>query len=714
MKTIEFSTEIGGKKLTALFSNLADQTNGSLIIKMGETAVLVTAVMGRTDKGDLDYLPLTVDFEEKFYAAGLLLGGRFIKREGRPSEEAILSGRVVDRTIRPLFDQGIRREIQIVVTVLSIDNENDPDILGIIGASLALHTSDIPWNGPLGAVRVGLSKNKDIIINPTYKERAENILDMVICGKDGKINMIEAEGFEIPEDTIRTVFDAAEKNIQILEAFQKEIREEIGKKKALVSYHSTEENVKLFFNEVLGEEKLKEKLFEHKNTKEIFQGIDKMLTDAIAEKNPSIEKDALFQCVEKHIDSILHKEYLHGKKRVDGRAFDEIRELFVQAGGISDNLHGLGVFFRGGTHVLSVLTLGGPQDSQYIEGMEGSGRKYFMHHYNFPPFSSGEVGRMGGTNRRAVGHGALAEKALKAVIPSPEEFPYTIRLVSESMASNGSTSMGSVCAGSLALLDGGVPIKRPVAGIAMGLVTDGKNYKILTDIQGPEDHHGDMDFKVAGTREGVTAIQMDVKVEGVPSSVLVEALQDAKKARIKILDLIEKEIPSPRKEMKSSAPRVERVFVEEDKIGLVIGPGGKTIRKISEETNTSIEMADGGIAFISGKKEGVAKAKQKIEDLVRVYKEGDQTYGIVTKVFDFGAVVEISPNAEGLVHISELAPFRVQNVTDIVCPGERVPVTIVNVDEKGRLKLSIVRDNPNFAKERGKKDCSEFKNNSEQ
>lgn len=708
MKTQEFSTEIGGKKVTATFSDLADQANSSVILKMGETAVLATAVMGKMERNDIGYFPLTVDYEEKFYAAGLVLGGRFIKREGRPSEEAILAGRAVDRTIRPLFDHTMRREIQVVITILSIDEEHDPDVLSIVAASLALATSDIPWNGPVGAVRIGLSQEGNILVNPTYKEREGGTLDMIVCGKNNNINMIEAGGKEIPEDAMKDVLKTAAKHIQEFEAFQADIVKKIGKEKIPYEAPEIPKEVTSFFEEIIGKEILTKKIFEEPDTKKALAEVQKILSEKIEEGGLEIDKDMLSRYIDELVDEIIHDQALANERRADGRGFDELRNIFTQAGGISENLHGVGIFFRGGTHVLGILTLGGPQDSQYIEGMEIRERKYFMHHYNFPPFSVGETGRMGGFNRRAVGHGALAEKALAAVVPHHDEFPYTIRLVSESMASNGSTSMGSVCAGSLALADGGVPIKSHVAGIAMGLVMKGDTYKVLTDIQGPEDHHGDMDFKVAGTRNGITAIQMDVKIDGIPTPILIEALEKAKNARYQILDAMEKELKGPRESVKESAPVIDKVVLEEDKIGLVIGPGGKTIRKISEDTNTTVEINEDGVAYISGKKEGVKSAKAYIESLTKTYKEGDTAHGKVVKIFDFGAIVELGPNQEGLVHISELAPHRVENVTDVVCPGEIVPVTVTGVDERGRIKLSIVKDNPNFAKERGKKDCTEF------
>lgn len=710
MQTKEYTCEVDGKTITATFSDLADQAHGSVIVKQGNTAVLATAVMSHFEKKDLDYFPLVVDYEEKFYAAGLLLGGRFMKREGRPSEEAILAGRMVDRTIRPLFDHNLRNEVQVVITVLSIDEENDPDVLAILGASLALGTSPIPWSGPVGAVRIGATqKDGALVVNPTYDEREEAHLDVLACGKGGNINMIETQATDASEDEAGKAFDRALEVITKLEDWQNTIIKEIGKEKKTIETKDDTSDIQKLYDEKIGYKKMTDLVFGHGAGKEgintLFEEWREILEEAYPEDTTAVTKG--FHFMHDQIDIALHKEALENNRRPDGRGFDEVRELHAQAGGVSDSLHGVGIFYRGGTHVMSVLTLGGPQDSQLVEGMEFRGKKHFLHHYNFPPFSSGETGRIGGVNRRATGHGALAEKALKAVLPTQKEFPYTMRLVSESMASNGSTSMASVCAGTLALMDGGVPIKRPVAGIAMGLMTDGKTYKVLTDIQGPEDHHGDMDFKVAGTTEGITAIQMDVKVDGIPVSILKEALEDAKKARLHILETITKAIGEPRKEPKESAPRVVILPIEEDKIGLLIGPGGKTIRALVEETGAQIdvEQEKEDLVVIAGSKEAVEKAQVAVNEITKEWKVGDTAEGEVIKLFDFGAVVKISDHAEGLVHISEVAPERIENIQEYVCTGDTVPVKVIKTEEGGRLSLSIKQADPNYTKNRGKKAC---------
>ncbi|MBI2618050.1 polyribonucleotide nucleotidyltransferase [Candidatus Kaiserbacteria bacterium] len=701
MHTQEYSVDIGGKTLTAIFSDLADQAHGSVILRYGNSAVLATAVMSEGVKEEAGYFPLTVDYEEKFYAAGAILGSRFMRREGRPTDEAILSGRVVDRTIRPLFDQRIRNEVQVVITILSID-EDDPDVLAIIAASLALGTSDIPWRGPVSAVRIG-KVGDGHIVNPTYAEREQkdNEFDLLVCGKDGSINMIEVGAREAGEGVLTDALKKALEAIDEVQAFQKKIIAEIGKEKRTLEHaHYSRELVALFEKNIAP--KLEPALFRGPGKKTIYELKDEWLAifkETLPEENAR-HAEAYF---EEAISALIHKAAIEKEKRADGRALNEIRPLFAQAGGVSDIIHGTGIFYRGGTHILSALTLGGPGDSQIIDNMEARDtEKRFMHHYNFPPFSTGETGRIGGANRRMIGHGALAEKALLPVIPTQDEFPYTIRIVSEAMASNGSTSMGSVCASTLALMDGGVPIKKPVAGVAMGLMLgeDGK-YKVLTDIQGPEDEHGDMDCKVAGTRDGVTAVQMDVKVEGVSIKILTETFDEARKARFTILDCLEGAIPKPRETISPRAPKIAILSVKEEQIGLVIGPGGKTINGIKDATGVEdITITDDGTVYITGKS-GVDEARKIIEEMTHEYKAGERFDGVVTRVLDFGAFVRIGHNTEGLVHISELAPFRVNRVEDIVSVGETVPVIIKEIDGQDRINLSIKRADPDFAARKG-------------
>jgi polyribonucleotide nucleotidyltransferase len=710
MESKKYEMELAGKTLTAEFTDLTSQANGSVIVKYGNTAVLATAVMGVADK-DSDYFPLTVDYEEKFYASGMIRGSQYVRREGRPGDDSILRGRIVDRTLRPLFDHHIRRDVQIVITTLAID-EHDPDVFAVIAASLATATSDIPWNGPVGALRIARKKgSKEWIINPTFAERPEDQLDfdMVVCGKDGLINMIEVEAGEISEKETVEALQTASKYITEIENFQKKIIEEIGKEKQhFPKPQMTEEEI-AHFNEVVAPN-LDKAVFSGSGKKEIYALHDQYEAD-YALKFPEGKWALAELYFEEAINNHLHKETIENNRRPDGRGLDQLRSLFAKAGGISEVLHGSGIFYRGETHMFTALTLGGPQDSQTIDMIDGGERKKrFMHHYNFPPYSVGEVGKMGGTNRRMVGHGALAEKSIRGVIPTKEKFPYTIRLVSETLSSNGSSSMGSVCASTLALMDGGVPITRPVAGIAMGAMIDEEanniesaKYKILTDIQGPEDEHGDMDFKVAGTTEGITGVQLDVKVSGIPIKILSEAFEQSKKARLEIIDVLVGAIATPREKISPRAPEIIITKVKPDQIGLVIGSGGKTINEIRELTNTEIEIEDDGTVYITGKNGGASQAKKIIDDMTREYIRGEKFQGIVIKIMDFGAFVKIGHNTEGLVHISEIAPFRVEKVGNILQEGMTVPVIVKEVDDKGRINLSIKGADPQFAERHGAK-----------
>lgn len=713
MNKKQYSIEIGGKTLSAEFNDLADQTNGAVIVRYGDTTILATAVMG--DLKDGDFFPLTVDFEERFYATGRILGSRFMRREGRPSTESILSGRIVDRTIRPLFNQRMRNEVQVIVTTLSIGQE-DPDAVAVIAASLALGVSDIPWNGPASAVRI--AKSADWHVNPEYKirEDAGINIDMIACGKDGMINMIEVASKEVSENTLNEALKLASDEIEKVQVWQSKIVADMGKTKTEVTIKEPTPGTKELFDKEIAP-KLDKYIFSKVPGHSKISEINGEWTKVFAEKMPEGDTVMAQEVFEEAVNDLIHDGAIDGDKRADGRGMDDVRPLFAQAGGISSILHGSGIFYRGGTHIMSVLTLGSPGDAQIIEGLSLTENKRFMHHYNFPPFSTGETGRVGGTNRRMIGHGALAEKALLPVIPEKDKFPYTIRLVSEAFASNGSTSMGSVCGSTLALMDGGVPIKAPVAGIASGLMMrkakknpegrpHGKatevdprdlEYKVLTDIQGPEDHHGDMDFKVAGTRTGITAVQMDVKVGGIPLNILGEAFEKAKSARFRILDVIEKEIAAPRAKISPNAPEIIVMKVKPDQIGLVIGSGGKTINEIRDVTHVEdISIEDDGTIFITGKNETAQKAKEIIYGMTREYMPGEKFDGEVTRLMDFGAFVKIGNNAEGLVHVSEIAPFRVERVTTYLKEGDKVPVIVKEVDDKGRINLSIKGANPDF------------------
>ncbi len=701
MQKKEYEVEIGGKKMTAIFTDLAEQAHGSVMLKYGETIVLATACMSHDSQKGLGFFNLTVDYVEKFYASGKISGSRFVKREGKPSEDAILGSRVIDRTLRPLFDQSIRHAVQVIVTVIAVD-DNDPTILAVNAASLALSVSNIPWAGPVGCVRIGKYDDETLKINPPQHLREDDSLykfDLTVCGKNGDINMIEASAHEIEELEIEEALKRASEEITKLENFQKNIIKEIGKEKRVIEKRViSEESVKLFNENILP--KMKEAIFAgpgKKKIDELHNIWNILVKENFKDQEDFSLEDNLFDDTE---NEILHTEAIKENKRADGRSMDGLRDLFAQAGGVSNILHGSGIFYRGGTHVLSVLTLGGPEDRHMVDGMQSKAEKRFMHHYNFPPYSAGEVGRAGFTNRREIGHGALAEKALAMVLPSVSDFPYTIRVVSESMASNGSTSQASICASTLALMDGGVPIKAAVAGIAMGLMyEDDQNYKILTDIQGPEDHHGDMDFKIAGTKNGVTAIQLDVKVEGVRIKILTEAMIQSKKARLAIIETLEKEIPMPRKDISPHAPKILMIKINPDKIGLVIGGGGKTIKEIKERTGAEINIEDDGTVYFTGKGESAELARNIVLDMTHEFTVGEILKGEVVKIADFGVFVSLNSSTDGMVHVSELAPFRVDKINDIIKTGMIVPVKVINVDkEKGRIALSIREADPEFFK----------------
>ncbi len=718
MQSKEYSIDIAGKTMTAVFSDLAEQAGGSVMLKCEDTVVLATAVMGNDTKHNPGFFNLTVEYMERFYASGLILGGQYNKREGRPSDKAILASRVIDRTIRPLFEHHIKNPVQVIATVISV-GAMDPTILAVNAVSLALGVSPIPWAGPVGAAQISISKGA----GGTTHESAENTefkindyvpntgeagydLDLVVCGKDGNVVMIEASAMQVEEGRVTSAISQVLQLVSQIENWQKDVITKEGKTKlAMPKPDEDETMIALFKKEI--EPKIMTDLFGADSKKRIAAIEDSwvlMLENLYPESQK--DRDDLIMRGKDYVDiainEIVHNAALTENKRVDLRKMDEIRPLFAQAGGVSSKLHGTGIFYRGQTHVLSVATLGGPETQLEIEGMEVRGKKRFMHHYNFPPYSVGETGRLGGINRREMGHGFLAEKALAGVIPNKDVFPYTIRLVSESTSSNGSTSQGSICAGTIALMDAGVPILAPVAGIAMGAMIDEKNpgkYKILTDIQGPEDHHGDMDFKVAGTRSGITAIQLDIKVGGIPPKILEDALVQAKAARLQILDLMEKEIPKPRADISVNAPKILVIRILPSQIGMVIGGGGKTVNMIREKTGAEITIEDDGTVFVTGKNGAAEAAKKIIEAMTHDWKVGDTTQGLVMKILEIGAVVALSEYADGLVHISEIAPFRVQKVTDVLKEGQLVPVKVTAVDkERGRISLSIKDADSNFVK----------------
>ena len=693
MKKKKFSCEFAGRPLEAEFSDLAEQANGSALVRYGDTVVLATAVISEKPKEHLDYFPLTVDYEEKFYAAGEILGSRFLRREGRSSDNAILTGRLIDRTIRPLFDQKIRNEVQVIVLVLSYDEENAPDVPAIIAASLALGVSNIPWNGPIAGIRA-IKKDDQFILNPANSQREKASLETLICGKDGKINMVEAEAKEAPEKDAIKGFQLALKEIDKINDWQKEIIKEICQEKIKPVIAEELKGFRELFQKHI-KPRLEDYVFiEEKTgrTTRLRELKDEWL-ETVKERFGDQGIELSDEIYEEEIDEIIHRNILENDKRPDFRKLDQVRPLYAEAG-ILPRVHGSGIFYRGQTHLLSAVTLGSPRDHKLIEGMEIKEQKRFIHQYNFWPFCSGEIKPLRGPGRREIGHGALAEKALAAVIPEKEKFPYTIRVVSETMASNGSTSMASVCASTLALMDAGIPIKNPVAGIAMGLIMqDEHNYKILTDIQGPEDHHGDMDFKAAGTKEGLTAIQMDVKIEGVTVEILEKALDQAKKAREEILKVMLKAIAEPRPKLSPYAPKILVYRINPEKIGLLIGPGGKTVNSIRTASGAEIDIEEDGAVFITGEtEESAKKALSLVELITKEFKPGDVAIGKVSRIFEFGAMVELAPNQEGLIHISKLAPYRVNKVTDIVNIGDEVKVKIIEIDEKGRVNLALQND----------------------
>jgi polyribonucleotide nucleotidyltransferase len=703
MQSKEYSVEVGGKEIVAVFSDLANQANGSVMLKCEGTVVMATAVISRDGKSNPGFFNLTVEYLEKFYAAGKILGSQYNRREGRPSEQSILAARVIDRTIRPLFEHHIKNAVQVIVTVIAV-GKADPKTLGINAASIALATSDIPWNGPIGAVHVSMTKESQTITINNYIPQGDEpvyTLDLMVCGKEKNIAMIEAMSFELDEEVIGECFDRAVIEIEKWEKFQKQIVSEMGKTKMTFPKQSAPAELSGLFAETI-KPILAEGAF-GPNSKKVLDDAWHIWKGIVDEKYAEDEQTKFVaeDYIEDYINKILHDAALNENKRPDLRKLDEVRSLYAKAGGISEVLHGSGIFYRGETHVMSVLTLAGPESMLTIDGVEFSCKKRFMHHYNFPPYSAGETGRVGGINRREMGHGFLAEKALIPVLPSKEIFPYTIRVVSESTASNGSTSQASICASSIAMLDGGVPLKNIVAGISVGAMideTDNTKYALITDIQGPEDHYGDMDFKVGGTELGITAIQLDIKVGGIPVFILKDALARAKKARLEIIESIKKEIPSHRQEISRNAPKIVTVKINPDQIGMIIGPGGKNINAIREKTGAEISIEEDGTVFITGKDGGAEKAQKIISDMTREYKVGDMEQGEVIKIMEFGAFVKIGPNAEGLVHISEIAPFRVDNVSGILKEGDMVPVKIIKVDEKGRLNLSIKEANKDFFK----------------
>jgi polyribonucleotide nucleotidyltransferase len=688
----QFSLDYAGRPLTLEVSRIAEQASASVIGKYGDTTVLATVVLGKKDK-DIGWLPLTVDYEERFYAVGKVLGSRFVRREGKSSEEAVLSGRVIDRTIRPLFDHRMRRDVQVVITILSLDEEEDLDFLALTTASTALAISEVPWNGPVAGVKI-VRKDGQVLINPLNSQIGETFeYQSFVAGTLDRINMVELEGIDADEQNVVAGFELAQKEINKLIEFQKNIVKEIGKPKAQVKLASEDESLKELVTKTV-KAKLEEAIYikNRMERDEELAKISELLDAVLTEKEiDAAGKAAASHMLESLTDEIVHENIIKSNKRPDGRKLDELRDLHAEVA-LLKRTHGSALFIRGNTQSLSVATIAPPGQEQLIETMSFSGKRRFLLHYNFPAYSVGETGPFRGPGRREIGHGALAEKALRNLIPSKESFPYTIRLVSEILSSNGSSSMATVCAGSLALMDAGVPIKKPAAGIAMGLMSNDKGeYKVLTDIQGYEDHYGDMDFKAAGTADGVTAIQMDVKISGVTPKILGETLAQAKKARLEILSVITKALPAPRPEISPLAPLVLSIRINPAKIGLVIGPGGKTINGIIERTGAlAIDIDDDGLVFVSGKDKATATAAyNEVKSLVKEYEVGEIIEGPVVKILEFGAIVQIDSGHDGMIHVSELKNGFVKKVEDVVKMGDIVKAKIMKVEPNGKIGLSL-------------------------
>jgi len=664
---------------------LAEQANGAVLVRYGDTIVLATATASKEPRPDVDFFPLTVDYEERLYAAGKIPGG-FFKREGRPSEAAILTCRLTDRPIRPLFPKGFRNDVQVIVAVLSADQENEPDILSIIGASAALTISDIPFEGPVGAVRVGYLGGQ-FILNPTASQLEQSDLELTVAGTEDAIVMVEAGAHEVPESIIIDALKFGQTALQDIVKLQQRMREAIGKPKFEFTPAKSNPAVIEAVRAVVGD-RLETAIYQpDKTTREDLR--DKLIGDLIAQLGEQFKEKEITSAVEDLEAEIVRRNILEKGQRPDGRDLTTIRPISCEVG-LLPRTHGSGLFTRGQTQVLSIATLGSVGEEQRVDGLGLEETKRFIHHYNMPPFSVGEVRRLGSPGRREIGHGALAERAMSAVIPPVEQFPYTIRLVSEVLSSNGSTSMGSVCGSILALMDAGVPIKAPVAGVAMGLVT-GENgqYAILTDIQGIEDHLGDMDFKVAGSAAGVTALQMDIKVKGLSYEVMEKALAQAREGRLFILDRMLETIGEPRAELSPFAPRIYKSKIPVDKIGALIGPGGKTIRGLQEEHGVKIDVEEDGTVYIaSADPEGARHALAVVERMGREVEVGADYLGKVTRITNFGCFVEILPGKEGLVRLGELAEYRISRAEDVVGIGDEIMVRVIEIDSQGRINLS--------------------------
>lgn len=690
MKIVKKSIELNGKSLSLEVGRFAEQASAAVLAQYGDTMVLAT-VTASSRETTLDYFPLSVEYVERLYAGGRIKGSRWVKREGRPSDDAVLAGRIIDRSIRPLFPKSYKHDVQVIITVLSVDGENDPDVLGLVATSAAIAVSPIPWNGPIAGVRVGYIKdngNSTYIINPTLTEQSLSEFDFVVSSTKEKTVMLEGGFCETPENAVfEAVQKAKEVNAKIIDCISSLVKA-AGKTKVSVPEKNEAEELKkkisTDYKKEMGE------VFAKKAEKE-FGGTEVVeLSKTIAE---DYSNEYSVKAIEEAIDALFKKQVrenvLEKGKRIDSRKVDEVRPLDVEIG-ILPRTHGSAIFQRGQTQVLTVATLGTPSLEQLIESPVGEESKRYIHHYSMPPYSVGETGRVGTPSRREIGHGALAERALLSVIPSEEEFPYTIRLVSEVMSSNGSTSMASTCGSTLALMDAGVPIKEPVSGISIGLMTDAKKFVLLTDIMGIEDFAGDMDFKVAGTKNGITAIQLDIKIDGLTDAIVKETLERARVARLKILEKMLSVIATPRKNLSQYAPKVQIVKIPTEKIGEVIGPGGRVIRQIIAVTGASVDVNDDGSIVLSGTADAVEKAVAWVQGLTRDVQSGEEYEGEVKRILPFGAFVEILPGKEGMVHVSQMSAGFVNDPNDVVKLGQKVKVRVIEVDDQHRINLSML------------------------
>ncbi len=693
------SVVYGGRELIIESGKLANQALAAATVQYGDTQILATVVKSETPREGIDFFPLMVDYEERLYAAGKIKGSRFIKREGRPTDEAVLNARMVDRSIRPLFNEEMRDDIQIIITVLSIDQENPPDIVALIAASAVLSMSGLDWEGPIAGARIG-EKDGMLILNPTLAEMKESKLDLTVAGTENKVIMIEAGAKEIAEDAMFEAIKFAQKNfspiLDILKKLKSEatplvyaMKEETAEYEDVIKKASVwlKQNTAKYLFDAVKKTKQEKKEASEKIKNDLNEYLKSSIGEMTAEKENAIKKAGTL--IDKYVKNEVSRMIIEEEKRIDGRKLTEIRPLYIETG-LIPRTHGSGLFTRGQTQVLSLVTLGAPGDEQTLDTMELDEKKRYMHHYNFPPFSVGETKPLRGTSRRDIGHGALAEKALIPVLPTKEEFPYTIRVVSEVLSSNGSSSMGSTCGSTLSLMDAGVPIKKPVSGIAMGLASDENGrWKILTDLQDVEDGDGGMDFKITGTKDGITAIQMDTKTDGLTEEMLAQTFKQGREARLTLLEEMAKIIPEPRADLSPYAPRITSFMIKPEKIREVIGTGGKVINEIIDATGVTIDIEDSGLVMVcSTDAEASKRAVEWIKNIVKEVEPGEIYKGKVTRIMDFGAFVEVLPKQEGLVHVSEIAPFRVNHPSDLWKEGDEITVKVIEIDSMGRINLS--------------------------